>query len=142
MARLLLQIERIPTLEEDLFKMEEEKNKFEKIAREEKNKSATLEARLLAVKYERDDALHKLELKQADFEHLKGEYSKIQEREKFMAGLLDETHTKLADCEQENEIMAAQLREMQSAIEEERQASRLRVVQKVGIIHFLINLDF
>lgn len=139
MASLLLQIERIPVMEEDLFKMEEEKNKFEKIAREEKNKSATLEARLSAVKFERDDALHKLELKQSEFAHLKGEYDKMQEREKFMAGMLDETRTKLAECEQENRIMVSQLREMQSAIEEERQASRLRVGQKVWIIHYFFN---
>jgi hypothetical protein len=67
-------------LEERVLKLEEQNNQLEKECRAYSNKIAANEANLTIIRFERDEALQKVDLLDSDLRHLQGEYEKALAR--------------------------------------------------------------
>jgi hypothetical protein len=113
-SRILPQAERSSTLDERILKLEEQNNHLEKECRilkleeqnnhlekecrAQKNNFAASEGNLGIVRFERDEALQKVDLLEDDLKHLKGEYEKALTRSQDEMAMHERTRKVVVFC--------------------------------------------
>ena len=90
-ARLLPLAERIPTLEDRILHLETNNNELEKEVRAMNIKVGSAEGNLATVRFERDEAIVRLELKEVDFDQLLAENEQLLQQFRDEVALHEQT---------------------------------------------------
>jgi chromosome segregation ATPase len=135
-SKLLVLAKRVPELEDRVAFLDEDCRQLRKTLVEERNKAAEKEGDLGKIKFDRNEALKKVDTLQEDMAHLQGEMDKVLKREKEHLEEMNQLRARLTELGEvhgtELKGMKTRTRELENALHEERLSTRARVEQKVG----------